>query len=200
MDRGLDVSDISRGGPPPLIRHLEGTLGPIQAGWTGDSESKHAGVQIVSFNDAPEPGATTLSTLGLSNHVLQQPKGPIRQELVFAYWARHGDTNIPSMLQYLAGSAIAQHRAFLRGEWDSFDGPIIDGTNMTALCVTSAVGFPEEFGLVEGMFEELLVFVRVIPLTKAEVRLREHEGAGALEAAFLDRRVDLLDLSRASAV
>ena len=71
---------------------------------------------------------------------------------------------------------------------------------MTAFLLIGAGGFPPEFGVVEGMFDETLVFVRVVPLTKAEAMLIEREGTGALETTLRDQEADLLDLGRASVI
>jgi hypothetical protein len=115
-------------------------------------------------------------------------------------WSRFGSSNAPAMLDYLGRNAASSHRAYVWGEWDSFDSPIIEGSKMTAIYITVAVGFPESFRFTEKLYPEPLLFVRVIPLTDAEARFREREGPEALETMLDKRGVDLLDLARKSAI
>lgn len=183
---------------PGLIRHIERFLGRMRGGWTHDDTGRRLPVSVAQFSGQPRRGATTLVTLGLSNHVLQQPDGGIRQELVFSCWERSGLRNAPGMLTHLGDYAIRRHTAFLRGEWEVYQSPLLDGTNLFGFFLGIPKGFPREFLFNTELYEEPLVFVQLFPITAAEAQLRDLKGEEALMEKLVN--ADLLDLGRRSAV
>ena len=181
--------------------HLERWLGPVREVFASDEHGRPLQVPIGAVHDAPFEGAITLVTMGLSDYVLKQPeKSPIRQELIFAFWSRFGFRNAPALLDHFASLAISRQRAFLRGEWDSYDAPIVDGTAMTALIIEPPLGYMKGLLQLTGAYPEPVVVVSIIPLTQEEAEFRDAHGWPDLEDRLEDAAVDLLDLERASTV
>lgn len=169
--------------------------------FTEDEHGLPLQVPIGAVHDAPHEGAITLVTMGLSDYVLEQPEGlPIRQELIFAFWSRFGFRNAPALVDHFAGHVIRSGRAFLRGEWESFDAPIVDGTAMTALTMEPPLGYMIGLNKLTGAYPEPVVVVSIIPLTHEEALFRDAHGWRDLEVQLENADVDLLDLDRASAV
>jgi hypothetical protein len=183
-----------------VIEHLEQHLGPIAGGWTSDASGARLIVPISRFPNQPVGGALTIATIGLSHHLLQQPRGPIRQELIFAFWSRFEGRASPGMLDHLARQAVSSHQAYLRGQWITFSAPAVEGTEMTALYVGPNIGFPDDMSLVSGVYPEAVVMVRVLPITGREAELCATSGWPALEEKLESARADLLDLERGSVV
>jgi hypothetical protein len=181
--------------------HLERWLGPVREVFAHDEGGQPLQVPIGAVHDAPFTGAVTLVTLGLSDFVLEQEqKAPVRQELILAYWSRFGFRNAPALLDHFASMAIHRRRAFLRGEWDSYNAPIIDGTNLTALIIEPPLGYVKGLSQLSGAYPEPVVVASIVPLTAKEAGFRDAHGWRELEHLLDNPNVDLLDLERPSAV
>ena len=183
---------------PPLIRHLESFLGPIDAGFRVEEADRPPGVQIVRFRNAPSAGATTFSTLGLSSHWLHQRKGrPVRMELLFACRAIQEPVNIAALMLQVAGEALATHRAFSRGDCIGPRGRLFSAHTLEALYVGNPVYFPDELVSL-NLDSTPVIFAWLIPVSLAEARLCREDGWRVLEQRIADVDPDLLDLDRPS--
>ena len=178
---------------PSLIAHLERHLGRMSGGYTAGT------IQVGSFRDIPQPGVTTLVTLGLSKHILRTPRGKnLRQELVTTAATKHDADRLGGFLSSLAESLARSHRAVLRGE---LLGPSesIAGTNMRSAYATVPSLFPEEFGQLDGTDPDT-VFAWIIPVTDDEATFVRGHGWSRFETALEAREPDLFNLERASVV
>ena len=185
---------------PQVLEHLERCLGSISEVFAHDENGQPLHVPIGAVHDAPYEGAITLVTLGLSDYELEQGKGPVRQELMFGFWSRFGFRNAPALLDYWAQHAIHSGQAFLRGNWDSYNAPIIDNTAMTGLTFEPPVGYAEGLFQLTGVFAEPVIVISIIPLTTDETDFRTTHGWPDLEDRLERPGVDLLDLDRPSSV
>lgn len=183
-----------------VVEHLERWLGTAKETFTKDEHGRPLRVPIAAVHDAPHVGAITLVTMGLSDYVLKWDTKQVRQELLFAFWSRFGWRNAPAMLDHFAGVAIDRGRGFLRGEWDSFDGPVIDGTQLTGVTFEPPLGYMKALTQFTGVYAEPVVMISIIPLTSEEAEYRTTHGWQDLEDRLENPNVDLLDLDRASAV
>jgi len=184
-----------------VAEHIERWLGPVMEMFTEDEHGRPLKVPIGAVHDAPCEGAITLVTMGLSDYALEQPeKPPVRQELIFAFWSRFGWRNAPALLDHFAGHAISSGRAFLRGNWESFNAPIVDGTAVTALTFEPPLGYMLGLNQLAGAYPEPVIVVSIIPLTHEEALFRDGHSWRDLEEQLENANVDLLDLDRASGV
>lgn len=177
-----------------VIRHVEGFLGSISAGFkVSDS------LLVAEFEDAPELKVNSYVTFGLSNHVLSLPNGrEVRQELVGAVGTEFGNGALASFLGTLAESLLISHRALLRGQLLG-PGESIAGTIMRHGYVAVPTFLPDEFGQIEGTNPDT-VFAWVIPVTDREAGyIREH-GWDTFSDLMESIEFDVYDLSRSSIV
>lgn len=181
-----------------LLEHFEAYLGQIRAGIQGD-ETTPPGVQVIRFGpDQPFAGVTTVATLGLSHHYLNQPaQPPIRQELLM-HVPEHGQPpNLAGVLFQVAEGLLRECRCLMRGEVIGPRGTLFAGTAMTALYAALPVYLPDDFAGYENE-DGPIALTWLVPITDAEAAYVAHHGWSAFEDALVVEDPDLTDLNRRS--
>lgn len=181
-----------------LVVHLESYLGPIAAGSAGDEHTPE-GVQVLRYGpDRPFGGALTLTTLGLSHHLLAQPGGPgLHQELVLHLPAADPPRNAAAVLFRVADELIRSGRGLLRGEVLGPSGRVF-GTGTAAALYAAAPGYlPEGFGVCRTP-ARAVVLTWLMPITGEEAAFVAARGWAAFERALVTENPDLTDLGRAT--
>jgi len=157
-------------------------------------------IDLLRCANPVEADVVSYGTIGLSDHALIQngEEFPARIELTGAAYSRFPD--FPNMLSSAAFYTI-QHKWFcfpgavLRNAVDSY----MKDSAMKHLFFTSP-------SLWQGKLETLelatkkVAWLLAVPISEAERRYQETNGAAALEELFEAHQVDVLDLARASVV
>jgi hypothetical protein len=186
----------------PVIDHLEAALGPSKRSWDRDDTGLPIPVGAAEF-EGPYPGAVTVCTVGLSQHVLKQtghPHTDIRQELIWGAWARFFSLDVLSRLEDLAELAIGRRTAFRQGECRDFGAPVFPGSDLTGLCFSLPVWYPQTMAFLTGVYAEPIAFMWVLPISRAETEYASSRGWAALEELFAVRDPDMFDLGRQSSI
>jgi hypothetical protein len=174
--------------------HLETFLGPISRGWA--PPDNRWGIQVSLFEDTPEPGVWTYTTLGLSHHVLGLGRKTVRQELIFSTWARYDADDVASFLMTLAEEVARSTTGLLRGE--VIEGkPLIAGARTTGVYAAIPVFWPDEFQVLEATIPNT-VMVWLLPIDQAEAQLIASEGWSRFEDQLEESDCDFWDLNRPS--
>lgn len=176
-------------------QHLERHLGPIARGWGGYT-GVLAGTQVCVFEDSPVPDVTTYSTLGLSDHILNLPRGrKVRQELLLAVLRRFESADLAKLLVHVAEQLLGCHRALLRGELVRLGNPIAKGCRCEDLYVSLPVVFPSNLATCSDT-QPPTVFGWLVPLHPEESSFVASRGWSEFEQEL--ERVDpgLFDLHR----
>lgn len=187
---------------PKALAHLEDVLGPCVGSWDRQASGTQVSVPLARF-DGPFLGATTIATVGLSQHVLKQyahPHTDLRQELLWGAWTRFSSSAVLSRVEDLAELAIKSGVAFQRGECRDYGSPVFPGSPLTGLYFALPGYYPERLTLLEGAHREPVIFMWVVPVSGAEAQLVRKEGWKILEDLFVQRDPDLFDLRRDSLV
>jgi hypothetical protein len=181
---------------PPLLRHLERTLGRFRQGY---HYSEPEGVGFLEFTNQPVAGALTFTTFGVNHHLLRHPSGAlIRQELlVCQYQPESSDQSLLPVLSVLATDLVSTHVAIPRGHVVGPNGPIVPGSALEAFYFTEPLYYPEE--LFECSDREPPTFVLwAIPVSPQEAEFARRNGPDAFEDLLRSRDPDVLDLGRPS--
>jgi hypothetical protein len=182
-----------------IIDHLETNLGLIAEGWKDDSAVGDV-LQVVRFADQPFKGASTFSTIGLSESKVLLPKGKYcRQEFIFAAWDSYPAAHVASFLLTFATYVRDQQRPLLRGDVVGPSVPLIPGVAANSIYATSPVIFPETLVRYDGDAIPTVI-VWLVPLMEAECLFVKEQGWNRFEDALENANPDLLDLSRSSIV
>jgi hypothetical protein len=181
-----------------LVAHLESFLGEISGGSRGDAATP-AGVQVAWFGpDSPFRGATTLATLGLSRHHLDQDPG-LHQELVLHLRAEDLPTNAAGVLFQMAAEMIRKGWALHPGDVIGPRGQLFDRGGMTALYATVPMYMPEDFGACQEP-DRTIAMIQLIPITAGEAAFVRARGGQAFEELLIAQDPDLTDVTRAAIV
>lgn len=175
-----------------VAEHVERYLGRMDQGW---AVSDPAGVQVALFRDRPQPGVNAFVTLGLSRHVLQMPKGDIREELLCCAGSEFSADRIAQFLGSLGDHVALTHRALLRGSVVGPGNPIIPDLPMRYVYVSAPTVLPDSF----EQFDESVpatVFPWVIPIYDYEADFVRTNGWSSFEDLLEAREPDLYDLAR----
>lgn len=134
------------------------------------------------FNDQPNKGATTHSTLGLSRHVLAMGDGcaGVRQELVVSVLENSDESAMCSLLFNVAQEIVIQHRAVLHGEVLRLNAPVVPLSKCICLYASMPVLFPDEFAVCRDV-EPHAVFVWLVPITGDEAGFVANSGWSRFE-------------------
>jgi hypothetical protein len=179
---------------PPLIRYLEDHLGPISSGFKVEGER----VQLSRFENQPVHGATTLTTLGLSNHELHLADGgSLREELIVAARKESEIDYLGRALHGIAKDILERHHALLRGDVLGPRGPVVPDSTLEAFFCIHPAYWPESFDLFEGPEFEV-GFLWLVPITKKESDYIANEGWKPMLDKIEAQDPDLLDLKRPS--
>lgn len=177
-----------------VLAHMESFLGPIDGGWSESASGERLPFKVLRFAGAPIPGATTYTTLGVSDVALTIPDGRlVRQEFVFSAYERFGSAQIVTMLHDVAVDLVSRGGALLRGSVcaATFELPGVASELYSAI----PVFFPDEFQAWRGS-DPPTVFVWLVPITTAERHFVEAKGWEAFEQLLEAQDPDLLDLNR----
>lgn len=179
-------------------KHMEAALGPISQGWS-DPGSK-VGVQVVSFENSPSTGITTLATLGLNKYAIEQASGKkLRQELLTSVEAGTSLDVIAKALLAIAENLIERGVGLARGQVvtprsETSGQPLIS----TFYCTNPSPLDPRLIQTEE--FEPPLVFVYLVALLDSEVRLVREHGWRWFEEQLEAQDPNIWDLSRTEGV
>lgn len=177
--------------------HLEKHLGEIEQGWSSDSLP---GIQVCLFRNQPDDGLLTLTTLGLSNHVLEMPGGrSVRQELTLVVPDEASLSASAKLLLHVAECVLKKHQAILRGEVLSLGARIDANASASALYVSTPVVFSDEFSTLYDTIPPTVI-VWLFPVLPAEERFIVSSGWSAFEDRLEAVNPDLFDVLRPSVV
>jgi hypothetical protein len=182
-----------------IIDHLETNLGVIAEGWENDSAASDV-LHVVRFADQPFKGASTFSTIGLSESKVLLPKGTYcRQEFIFAAWDRYLAAQVGSFLLTFADYVRGKQRPLLRGDVIGPSVPVIPGVTANSVYATNPVIFPKTLARYDGD-DTPTVITWIVPLMEAECLFVKKYGWDRFEDELESADPDLLDLSRQSVV
>lgn len=179
-----------------LVEHLESHLGPIASGWkaAGGPTPFH----ILRFADQPQRGATTFTTLGLSNSILELPKNRfVRQEFIFSAHDRYKPRIISSILVEIGEFVHKSGKALLRGDLAGTFEAILPSASTRVIYCTVPVMFRSDL----STFSESVpptVLVWLIPITIEEANFVKEKGWSKFEDLLERHDVDFWDLDRKS--
>jgi Suppressor of fused protein (SUFU) len=185
-----------------LIDHIEHFLGAIEGGWTRSPLGEKLGFQVVKCAGGQVEQAHAFCTVGLSKRPLQSRVSEklIRHELFILVPETFGDQNIPAVLQQLGSAVLTHESPFLCGEVIERANPIFRDKPFYAFVAAVPVLLPDAFATYTDELGNEIVFVWMVPLTKAEINFVREESWGKLEDIFISHSADLLDVDRSSAV
>ncbi len=167
----------------------------VHAYWDDDHVNK---IAIVKCKDSPQPGLSSYATIGVSDHPLYKGESEyqVRVELVGAC---ESDCDQFANMLATAGACIINSR------WFCAPGMIYpDIVSMyNASATMKHVMFVPPFLWSESLKtleleEKTVTFLMMIPISEDEYRFAEAKGVNALEAALELKRIDFLDIHRAS--
>jgi hypothetical protein len=182
----------------PFLDHIEEHLGPIHGGGlVHEGAEGGAKVHAVRFGDCPEPGASTIMTLGLTHHVSHQAEGPdVRVEFLIA--CRDGmvdGLNPASVLADVCDAWARTHHAPARGTVIGPKGRFHKEWEMEALYCSAPTYFHEGLLAFSGFLEPFLP-IWLVPITRGEAHYIRERGWPAFESRLAEADADLLDLRR----
>ena len=182
-----------------LVAHLETYLGAIAGGWSRDAAGVPMRFQVVRFDDRPDQGLVTYSTLGLSDHVIDLPMKAVRQELVMAVRRPSAGPHVVSVLATVGDWMLERHQGLLRGEVLRNGGAIPEGGSLDSLYASVPVMLPDGFATM-ATTDPATVFVWLIPVSDEEAGLVATHGWPWFEERLIERQPDLFDLNRSAIV
>jgi hypothetical protein len=176
-----------------IINHLEEYLGKITKGWKDESISH---LTAARFKDEPFEGATTFSTLGLSDliHTLENGK-TFRQELLFSTYSYFSQEQVASFLLTFAEFLLSNKKALLRGDIIGPSTPIIIGTEMNSIYVTNPIVFDEKLAVYGGLIPPTIV-IWLVPVYEVEANYIRNNGWSKFESILEQCQPDFWDLKR----
>lgn len=182
-----------------LLDHLEQTLGPVQVGWSKDSDGVELPFHVVSFARSSDDHSVAYATLGLSRHTLTSPISGrrIRQELLMLAPESQESSQVVRLLVQVGEMALGSHRALLRGNVVGPAGPLVPESELTALYVTMPVYFPNEFATCPSPDGDIVISW-LVPITTNEANFIAATGWGAFEERLVEENPDLGDFRRAA--
>lgn len=175
-----------------VLEHIECFLGEVDSGWSDEKSSY--GIQVVLFKNQPIEGINTYVTLGLSEFILNLPKGrKIRQEIVISFHDSIFDMKIVELLFSLSENIIESGNAVLRGEKIELGGERIK--NIQGIYITNPTPFDEGFAEFEKTMPSV-VFALLIPVTSNELALIKNKGWNWFEDMLELQDPDIWDFDR----
>lgn len=208
-----------------LVNYIQNTLGrtaKIQQFsnddlfWTKAAGWKNKlSFNILSFQDLPQKGITTYTTLGLSEYVLQDVQNnnpPRRIELISVlrddtdFQELTGDISdkvnfCENWLMYLSCYMVNKNSYLFPGDiWHSFFSNAYDQfSNMNHLFFVGSTftGNQLKSTVIEG---EEIEFLLCVPISDEELDYCEKNGSEALEKLLVKNRINVSDLFRQTVV
>jgi hypothetical protein len=153
---------------------------------------------VLQFDSAPNTGAVTFATVGLSSYPLQSAQSgrQIKQELLMTCLESQKELNIPAILQQVGAERRRRQQALLRGELIGPRGPLFPGRSLTALYAAIPIYFPDGMHSSVDSKGDETVFVWLLPLHESEAAMVAADGWEAFERKLADQDPDLNDLDR----
>lgn len=184
-----------------IINFLEKNLGKLEGGWHSSMEDCQNDFQVALFPHAPFEGATTFSTIGVSDYPLWNAEHKtFFQEAVIVAKKEFGVKNLPGILMQVADSLLDSEHLILRGEVIGPAGSLFEGSDLEALYATSPVYFDEEFHVFKQSSEKEIIMVWLVPITKSEAAYVTEFGWKQFEELLEQVDPDLTDFHRESIV
>ncbi len=182
---------------PPLIEHIEHHLGDLEDSIVDSwgAGTKGSKFQILELKDQPVPHAITYMTLGISDHLLEQETGPIRQELIFSCWEDFAHLKPQTLVSAFGMEILDQQLAVHNHEVVGPGGPILGGLQVDSIYCISPRYFPEPFEVCEKL-DPPVVFVWLVPLYQEEAQFVDSHGWEQFEQVLYEQDPDILDLER----
>lgn len=153
--------------------------------------------QVVRYDQGSGPGTIGFSTLGLGRFPLSSPTSgrAIRHELLMIAPKTMESSAIPSLLLQVGSAAVKGRRALVRGDVIGPYGPLLPGTSLEALYVTSPVYFPDDFAIFEGD-DQPVVIAWLAPISASEANYVASHGWDAFEGRLAEQGPNLTDFGR----
>ncbi|MDQ1748704.1 MAG: hypothetical protein QOD07_2967 [Frankiaceae bacterium] len=162
-----------------------------------DVDGQELSFQIVRFDAAPFPGATTFASLGISRVPLRAPSGrDVRLELLFACRDAFAARNVPAILQQLGLEALSTETAYLRGQTVGPRGRLFPAGELEAIYFALPVYWPDSLGVYSLSNGDKVQLVWAVPIHASEALFVSEFGWSEFEKRLGDRNPDLLDLER----
>lgn len=179
------------------VEHLERFLGPIDVGWSVDTDGTSLPFQVARFKGSPRPGTVAFATVGLGRAALHSPLTGrvLRHELLMIVGQGQQSQVVPAILQQVGSGLLRSGRALRRGDIVGPAGPLVGGSSMVALYVAAPVYLPDDFG--EFLEEDqTIVIAWLVPISSREAAFVASHGWRAFEDTLAASDPDLTDLTR----
>ena len=196
------MTDSAREVTPAIFEHIEHYLGPVNAGFTENAIGEPSSFQVVRCTGRVKD-TTFYCTLGLGSHPLcpSPSASPVRHELLIALPRYFGTLNIPSLLQQLGSIAIDRGKPYAEGELMLGKNPVFDQWPFRGFFVTHPCVIEDEaFAICTREDGRQVHFLWMVPLYRSEIDFARAHGPSRLEDLFIEKHVDLVNLSRKPAV
>lgn len=177
-----------------FIQYIEKYLGPISQGWK--DKNSELDLQIVSFNDCPDNGCSTLISLGMSNKPIMSNDGRMyKQELIFPIYTSELSDLIISFLMSLCESILNNRKAPLRGDVIQLHSDLANRVGFEGVyCTIPSIWSDDFFSYMESTPATIIVWV--IPVHKSEINYINSNGWDDFEDLLSASDVELLSLDR----
>lgn len=144
---------------------------------------------LMFFENQPRRGGVLVVSSGFSNNILHQSaKGFIRQELMVIQEDNFDRRLVASLLLSVSKQVADRGHAIQRGEVFGPSGPLLPGSETSALFATMPPFLPESVYLLRD--EEVpLLGVWLVPISEAEAERRKQAGF----TEFVDYLADIED-------
>jgi hypothetical protein len=184
---------VEVGNEHAVLHHMERYLGlmtvAVRAVRAKDQGGEELPFRLVTYEDETRAPAHTYSTLGLSNHVVEQVGGRLRQEILMC---AVGDVRAIEWLNYLGEILLDGNRAFAQGETTPSFGSLSPGSTVTGFAFTAPAYWSDGLGLFEET-EPPVTVAWAVPLTSEELAFVGTHGWAAMEMLLIAEDPDLTD-------
>ncbi|MER5393064.1 suppressor of fused domain protein [Saccharopolyspora sp. NPDC002686] len=178
-----------------LLQHLEAHLGAVRKVESARSDAGNRGYDL-SFFHRDEPPVSTVVSNGLR---FQPVTSMMPQELTCSLWDQQEHV-AHYLVDSVASMVIRNEQGLEYGSYFKNNGPIVEGTGITAVLAHPSPFHGESFNLFPDHQSPALQIITLLPITDPEVGFVEAEGADGLFEVFRLNRTNILDVRRPSAV
>lgn len=182
-------------------RHLELNLGKAcLLSSTKDDKGQKMPFQIATFSNQPSLGATTCSTIGMSDTPFKQEDGShVRHELFFCAHEQYINDEIYKILFSVGKELIQKKRSIKLGMLFEPKTQISKDFNLEIFWFFNPVYFPDRVHILETV-EPAVHFAWMIPIYRTEANYIIQEGAQKFDELLLNKNPNLLDFQRDSII
>ncbi len=183
-----------------IMQHYERHVGAVTAGWIADSSGEDLPIHVLQIPDAPEKGARTLATVGLSKTILSPRVGGrgFRMELMLSAYDTEHFAHGRGLLYKLAMEISASGDAPLRGDVYGPLGRLFGVGSLTSFYFATPAYFPSELAACDAGYDERIAVVWVVPIAEQEAAIVRSRGWTYFEDILAAQDPDVLDLERPS--